>query len=668
MGHIVARDLLSWSEDEVWSLPLNEMSDLEFDDGVVKDVVHAEVALSWYLWQITAYYPQVPLLKEYCVKGKVVTDELVKRLFGKAVLSTRQFPEIEQSDIWRIGYRDWYNKMFVAASTRLLRHITSFDAADVTELLDDEELKEAKAEMDGTPEAVEHVYGVIKKMFTEKPVHQNKQIVRSLRYKTVKLTQMYPSFGPLGARTDVDSVIYRVFTTRGFAEGLTKIEDFAKESRSAAKALLYNKDPVAIAEYFNRKLQFVVAYVKRIAKGDCGTYKLHTFDIPDDENGRKLIDHMEGINMLVGEGKFRPIKKGEHSLCGKSIQFRTALTCKDLKNGGVCEKCFGEMSYSIPEGDNLGHVSCTSVNEPMTQGIISTKHLDFFIMTMLLKLNRNEQKFMYKKPKDEEYLYLNNETVGRGLYLQVYKKEVPEAVSLRYVEELNILNPSNISNLTEITFASRDEEGMFLPIETLSIEKKGKSASFAVPFLQHMKKVGIVSDELYYYIPLDGFKSKSQFILYPQKHESMVAFSRTVERFLRSSKQTGSEDNNDVDIAKGHVSMLTRYGNNVDRALYDTHYLLASKINTMYLGHLAVVLAASRVCSPEELDYAIGSSDDAVFATHDDIIRYNSLGVSWQYQAQPTYLNDFDSYLVKKRMSSTLDDLTYIPEGKYPQK
>jgi hypothetical protein len=49
-------------------------------------------------------------------------------------------------------------------------------------------------------------------------------------------------------------VIFRKPIKRGFAMGFRDIIAFAKESRSAAKALLFNKDPVAIAEYFNRKL------------------------------------------------------------------------------------------------------------------------------------------------------------------------------------------------------------------------------------------------------------------------------------------------------------------------------------------------------------------------------------------------------------------------------
>lgn len=664
MYELNARKMLDWSEDEVWDLDPSKSCNLTFDDKTIKNTDVVDVQISWYFWQVSSFYSEVPVTSNLFLHGRPFTDGLARDLMNEAIQSTREFDHIEREDVWRIVYSNVYNRCFCAMATRLLPHISGTNGDDTVELLDDPQILEANEQVNDSLATVDHVYDIIEDVF-KGPKYQHNPIVRAVGYGTVKLKQMFPSFGPRGRVTDIDSEIYRRPVKRGFAMGFTSIADFAKESRSAAKALLFNKDPVATAEYFNRKLQFVAAYIKELVEGDCGTKDYHTLEVPEGDSGRELLYSLDRLTRVYPDGRKEqhPIDPKDESQLGKTIHFRTTITCRHLAKQGVCEKCYGDLSYSIPKGDNPGHVSCTSVNEKITQLIISTKHLDFIIHNLLVRLNRDEQAYLDTNDLHPDMIYMNTTRKGEKMVMRVLKSEAPRLISVRYVDDTFMMNPSRTTQLTHMEFHHVDEYGQYSNDVEFDMVKRSTKASMSRELLAYIKKVGWSEDDSYYTIDMSKWDVKKPMFIYPHKHENMSEYGKRAERFIRSSREAGEKK----ETKKGYINMLTKY-KDVDSALYDAFYLISDKIDGVYLGHIATILAATRAQQADDLNYNLPHGKDmGSFQTHDDIIKYRSLGVAMLFERHRNYFADVDSFIIKDRMPSILDDMIHLEEDKYPR-
>ena len=661
MKKLLARDMLEWTEDELWALNPDSKTTVVFDDATV-DMNTVELQLSWYFWQVSKYYSQVPVTSDLRIGEVAFTDSVARTLMNTVIQSTRKFPEIDKEDVWKIVYGDIYNRCFCAISTRLLRYISGTSGDDVVELLEDPLIAAANEAVTDSLETVDHVYDVVRSVF-ESDTYTGNPIIRAIKYGTVQLRQMYPSFGPRGRVTDIDSDIYRRPVKRGFAMGFNSITDFAKESRSAAKALLFNKDPVATAEYFNRKLQFVAAYINTLEPGDCGTDEYHTLLIPEGASGEELVNGLDGLTQVHPDGSNSKIDGSDMSILGKSINFRTTLTCDLLPEQKVCTACYGDIAYSVPAGDNPGHVSCTSINEKLTQIIISTKHLDFIIHKLILFVLKKDRKYLTADKRHPDALMYNKELKGQKIVLRIYKKEAPRLIDVRYIEDTTMMHPSRTTSLNHVEFIHVESDGMYGDVVELDMVKRSTRASLSREFLTHAKKMGWEEDAKFYTIDMTGWNPRSPLFVYPHKHENMGEFGKRVERFIRSSNKAGEHKEGAV----GYVNMLTRYSN-VNSALYDAFYLIADKIKRVHIGHIATILAASRANDEANLDYSIpGSIYKGKFARHDDIIKSRSLGTAMQFEGHSGYFTDIDSFLVKDRLPGNLDDLIHLEEDKYPR-
>ena len=78
------------------------------------------------------------------------------------------------------------------------------------------------------------------------------------------------------------------------------------------------------------------------------------------------------------------------------------------------------------------------------------------------------------------------------------------------------------------------------------------------------------------------------------------------------------------------------------------------------------MLTATRVKDTRIGDWSMpAGKDGGVFRSHDEIIRHRSLGVAMLFERQSEVFNDPSAYLETRRLTSIMDDLIYIPDGKY---
>lgn len=660
------RDVLDWPENKVWKLKRPGLVDLTFDDGtVIHNTDTVDLIFSWYYWQVAYVYREIDITPDLFLRGKTLTDGKHRSLMEAAIFPTIEHEDINKEDVWLIAYRDIYNKIYNAIAERLIAYVTSTDVPHILEILFDPEVHEANLKVTDALNTVDRAYAVLRKVFDTK--YPNNPICRARNNRTVKEEQLLQSFGPRGRVTDIDSNIYRRPIKRGFAWGFRTINDLCKESRSAAKALLFNKDPVADAEYFNRKLQLVCAVIRRIVKGDCGAHNLHEITVPEGEMGDAILRDLAGLYQELPNGELVAITGKEKELKGTTIRFRSTMTCKHLHQQCVCEICYGLTSYSIPWDSNPGHVSCTAINKRITQLIISTKHLDFIVHKFRATLNNAERIYLATRENYPENLYLNPDREGLNVVLRIRQIDATNLVKVTHYSNLGALVPTEISSLDMVEFYLKEQDGMLGSYEEYDLMKESTRPSLSLPMLQYMKAHGWEITGQYYQVDLAHWDWNKPILVYPLKHDSMSEYADRVERFIRSSNGIGNDDDNKTKQRKtsGKVMMLTKYRNPTD-ALMDCYYLISEKLAGVHIGHIATVLAASRACDPYRGNYNMPDGlDRGQFAPHDAIITGRSLGPGALFERQSDMFDMTDSYLIKDRHNSIMDDMIYIDPEKY---
>jgi len=657
------RDLLDFDEDEIWDLPRPGIVALTYDDGQLIHTNTVDICFSWYLWQIVDSYRELQITPKLCTNGRPLTDKLYREMLWAAIEDTVDM-DINKEDVWLLAYKRCYNELYVALSTRLLPYIDTISAPEVLEILNDEEITAANEAVTDAMPTIDNAYAVIKKVFNSGK-YKNNPIVRAALNRTVPMPQILQSFGPKGLSTDIDSVMYVKPIRRGFAMGLGDTNSFAKETRSASKALLFNKDPVADAEYFNRKLQLVCSVLERVVKGDCGTRDAHEAMIPEGSAGEALIRSMAGLYQVLPSGKLHEILPTDTHLLGQRIRFRTTNCCQYLHEQEVCEVCYGKTSYALPHDTNPGHVSSTSLNKRFTQIIISTKHLDFIVHKFIVALRGTEGRYLAIKEGDKESLYLNSVLKGKSVKLRISAQEAAHLVDINYVKNLANMDISRASQLTSAEFYTVDENQVYQDQLQVNLVKQATKASLSTEMLRYLQTEKWIANGSSYWIDLANWDVKKPLFVYPLKHENMSEFASKAETLFRSARSASEHDETytaetSKKTVKNKAAMLVSY-RDVDDALMDAYYLISEKLDDIHLGHISTVIATSRVTDTRIGDCAMPNGlYSGVFRSHDEIIRRRSLSVAMLYQRQNEVFEDVTAYIDHDRCTSIMDSLVYI--------
>lgn len=658
------RELLDYTEDEIWDIKPNQMVELTLDDGEVVQCPVYEMQMSYYAWRIVDAYRELQITKRLLVNGRPFTDDLFRDLMWAAIEPTRDMEDIDKEDVWAIAYEQIYNGTYNAIVTRLSDYVSGLNAEHIVEITNDPEIAAANAQVTDDLGSTDRVYQTLDRVLKSNKYESN-PIVRAIQNRTVKAAQIYQSFGPRGRATDIDSVIYRRPVRRGFAMGLT-FNDYAKESRSAAKSLLFNKDPVAHAEYFNRKLQLVTNVIVHLIHGDCGTTDAHEWFVPNDKYGKSLLRSLDGQLQVLPDNKFKKISSNDETLLGTHVRFRTSLCCRYSKKQAICSACYGpDLAYATTYDANPGHVSCTTVNKSVTQLIISTKHLDFIDHTFVAHLSGNETRYLNTRTYDMESLFVAPERSRDKLQIRIFADEAPMLIDIKYVSNVHNLDISKITSLTYAEFFLIDKDGYISDEQSVNLVKQETKASFSIALLKYIKEHGWTKHNQYYVVTLEDWDNKKPLFTYPNMHESTSEYASRLETFIRSSRSRASEDGPKEREVQGRrrLPMLTgQAARDVDVALRDALYIISEKIKDVPIGHIATILLASRATDPANNDWSLpGGLHRGQFCAHEELIRNRDLAAALLFERQADVYNDVRSYVHKNRVYSPMQSLIYIP-------
>lgn len=641
-----ARVLMGWNEEQIWELPNTDI-DVEFDDGVFATRGRHTI-ISWYMWNIHRAYPRTPLLIEHHIGNGHMGSNTHLKVLSKVMFCCfdthdHQNPIADIEILCKMVFEN-VNQMYNAFNRRLGAYVSTINAFDIVEILRHDLVAEAnrrvKPNTETTEDTIDNTYRIIEKVLKDPTQLPNNRVARVARFGLVKMNQVLQCVGPIGYRTDIDSKIFPRPILTSFSQGMLTVEDVAKESRSAAKSLVFQKDPMKNAEYLNREIQLLAATVKNLHYVDCGSVETIPFLVKPGD-----IDDLLGIYYKVENG-FERITDSHHHLVNRVIHIRSVFTCLHPDRYGVCAYCMGDISLSIPAYTNIGHFSGVQVQSKLSQAVLSVKHLDSSSDTEDIYLDALAAKYLRVGTDDKNALFLQpSATTNFSLIINADK--VKGVHDLTYIEDTTNVPLTRISefDLVDLLIPSNDGTDV---VVTLNVSAGTRFASFSKDMLDHIKRKGwTISSDGNIVIDMSGWNIHNALFVLPFKHYNMVDYMGCVKACYK-----GTTKKNEPGL---HRSLI--HYDTISEALMAFHTLISSKIR-VNLSHLQVLILATMANNPEEKDYYPPLAGNmGKICTYRKIMTNRSMAAAMAHQGQLDVMLDPDSYLISNRPSHPLDDI-----------
>jgi cell fate (sporulation/competence/biofilm development) regulator YlbF (YheA/YmcA/DUF963 family) len=189
--------------------------------------------------------------------------------------------------------------------------------------------------------------------------------------------QLTQAIGFIGLKPDIDGSIIPHAIDENYLNGLKTIQNYFINAKGTRKALITNARQVRKSGYLTRKLS--LALIDRYhdhSHVDCGTEHYIKYNIET----QKKLDQIHGRHYYIidkdgkKESELLTVDSNKNKdLIGKIIGLRSPVTC--AAEGHVCRTCYGSELSEINEDLNTGLLSVLLLTNPLTQKLLSAKHL-----------------------------------------------------------------------------------------------------------------------------------------------------------------------------------------------------------------------------------------------------------------------------------------------------
>jgi hypothetical protein len=632
-----ARDLVHMSREELWSLPDGKLT-LTFDDGKVETTTRRTIFCA-YLWSIHRAYPKTPLLKHHHMGMERLTGQtsltLLSKIYRDWFYSHLDDSTVSREDVWRLMY-DTTNEIYNDFIQRCDSYVSTMSILDFVDVLDSPEIYEANTSVVATQKSIDATYDAIKHALdTDKNLSGN-AIAEASRSKMLDIKQISQCIGPRGYVTEIDSTIYKQPITVGYATGMRKLYDSMIESRSAAKALMFAKDPLAKCEYFNRKMQLVAQVVETLVPGDCGSQHHMPWTVESSE-----LEMMEGIH-YVENGQVKAISARDNHLIGQTLNLRTPFGCVLNDRQSICEVCYGETGYSLPYGTVVGHVAAISIGEKTSQLVLSTKHVDGSSKVDDIQLGETYAEYLVTGAEDN-VLRLNTNLKGKKIKIVISAENAKSLPDIYRINNLDDINVARITEMKDVTFKigdENDEDGMYEI--TVPVSMGSRLGSLTPEMLYYVKEYGTTLDEKGdYIIDLENWDIGLSMFELPLKHINMLDFQDQVESVIFSvDKKNGLHKFDDpTEAIKSLLALVTS----------------KLKIN---LSHIMTMAYSVSCVDAKNNDFRLPrGGEDFGFVTLNEIMVNRSLGAMMAFEQQNKAFLRPETFIVKDPPRHPMDSM-----------
>jgi hypothetical protein len=341
-----------------------------------------------------------------------------------------------------------------------------------------------------------------------------------------QLSQCIVSVGP---RSDMYGNISPVIINTNFLMGLKTVSDYFLESFSCRKALIANKYQMSDSGYTGRQFDLLVIDSSLVDVDDCGTVHTISFHIPD-EATLNMMDYK-----LIEEGRDsegKPIiheisSKKDKRLIGQTVKMRSPIVCA-LDQGSYCKACYGKMSY-VTLGFHTGLIASHTVSEPISQAVLSTKHL----------IKTKSKEIMWGDMMKEYFLcdtnnaYILPELCRTGVSIGFYSEDIEDY--------LDIFTKGDDDDNDE-----QQQDTLFDYVSRFVINIDGENIRFNdmevelyinQDFLDKLLKANVGDDGIIY-IPLSGFDSSQPIFDANIENMEVSVFLQRIKKLLGIKSKT----------------------------------------------------------------------------------------------------------------------------------
>lgn len=646
------RDLISLDAETLYrKIAKEERIIVEFDDGEIETHTNITILSTYICFPLTKF-PNVPILKEYHLRDNNPTGKNIDAFLNKVVWDIHAF-ENEKTN------PEYLSKLCIVAVNWLFNDLTvygassfsSLSAFDLFEMVEYEITKEALEMVEPNEYSItKKVYPAIERVINDPNILPNNPIKKAAMAGTLKKGQLLQVLGPMGARTDINQVIFKYPIVNPLSEGIGDLYGSMIESRTGTIALLNNKDLLRKTEYFNRQTQLVAQYVMRLHHfDDCGTDVYLPYYVTEDN-----LETLIGKYYVDDNGEEKWVKSDDNHLINTHISIRSVLGCKHNDPQGVCGKCYGRLRFSIPFNTNIGNVSAVVIGDKITSSVLATKHHVASSSVEKFELGVRERVFM-RYGEEPETLYLSkNAAMHDKIWMTVYSKEVENLANILLVPSLSEYPIQSVSQLSQVAFQITDKDG-FTKGDIAQTSLYNRQASFSRELLEYLRehKWEIDKDDNVR-IDLSNFPRDKPLLTLPFKNVNMYDVMVKIKSFLQSgSDGTGRKLAGYSRLKKGEQNYLRNYDNPVN-ALTVFSNMLNQKLY-VNMVHVEVILYAMMVRSRGG-DYRLPKPGvSGQFDKYNIIMFKRSLSAAMAFEKQDKILSSPDIVSLSPRPDHPYD-------------
>lgn len=644
------RSLLTYSTTELWSMLTGRFT-LRFDDGEELETSAEETLLSSYAWEFHRKYTHTPLLKEHhltsVLKGREYNAKTHLQLFNAVYWSVRDAyvndPIVTQDLCDQEAYRLinlYYNDLIY----RLEPYVMGLDITDFVQILKHPRVVEVKANAKPTDEGIQEIYRVVQDVMEKDPILRDNNVAKYARRGIANMGQVLQCVAVRGFVWDMNGDRFRKPIMRGYAEGIISIADSAMDSRSASLSLASASGPLEDTEYFSRRLQLLVGSVRNLHLIDCGSTTYMEWVVQPERRTGGRLDQRDDLETLAGkfylkeDGTFGVVKRTDKHLYGQSIKMRSVRHCCHPDPAGICARCYGQTSESIPLGGSFGQTNTVEMTQQSGQSVLSTKHLLQSAIVQGLTLDDHMAEFFSLNDDRSEYR-LNPQMARQNVKLVIDSAFAPAMTNITSAKQVETVNASRIADLPAValrfgTEAKWQQTGF-------EVGMPGRPARFTSDLVKHIRRVGwTINEQKHYVIDMAGWDFSKSLLAIPMRFESMAEHADTIADIIESSmkdmeKRIETDDPDDV--------------------LFRLHQHVNQKL-VVPLNVLEVILYAAMGVNPREEDYSLPKDGDTgVLGVSLATLKARSIATFMAYEKQATILDDPRSYVYTNRLSSNFD-------------
>ncbi len=651
MKRYAARTLLAYTPEELWDMLTGHLI-VVTDDGEVECSWVAAVYSRW-VWEFHREFPDTPLLLKHVLpivlKGERLNSGTHLELLGNAMWSvyeSHQPDALVKLDQLRKMVYVLTNKMYNFFVKRGLSHVMGLDYIDFVHTVLHPKLDAINCAIEPSMASMDAAYKQATALFKYDPDFDDNRLAKSVRSGVGKIGSILQISVAAGYRTDTNSMYFQRPIMTNYTWGIRTLYDTMIESRSASKALISAKAPLQETEYFSRRLQLVTQNVINLHQGDCGSEKYLAWTVRD----RLIIDgqvHRDGdLKRLVGKfymdeesGKLRAIQAGDTHLIGKTLALRSVVAgCAHPDPNGICTTCFGELSLSVPERTNIGHMCCTSFAQKSSQSVLSVKHLDSASGIEAIILSKDDQRFLKVGADDTSFL-LSPDLKDKEVYLFIPRQFAPNITDINDAKDVEDLPLSRVSEIANIGIKSVDRHGR--PDSTnIEVNLNRRMASLTYPMLHHIRANGWDMDEGNYIINMSGWNWALPVLELPLRHMNMADHSREIARILESNSKEKIKRDKET---------------NPDKLIIEFFDLVNSKLS-VNLAVLEVTLYGAMIVSMDAGDYSLPKPwTRRAMGTLEENMGMRSLAVEMAYEGHRAALVSPINFVETNRPDHPMD-------------